>query len=121
MPRIRFGRNLAAVSLALTGLVLAAAFVGLTIQGNAIAREIAGYRSDLLADQAHRESLIAQIADQNGADYVRQKARDYGYIAPNETLIAVQRDGQASDASSLGARLGPSRIARWFAFFFGRR
>jgi len=117
----RFGRSLAAVSLALAGLVLAAAFVGLTVQGNAIAREIAAYRSDILADQAEHDGLVAQIANQKTADYVQQKARDYGYIAPNETLISVQRDGQPSDAFARTVSEGPSRIARWFAFFFGAR
>ena len=119
--RVRFGRNLAAVSLALAGLVLAAAFVGLTVQGNAIAREIAGYHSDLVADQAEHDALTAQIANQKTADYVQQKARGYGYIGPNESIIAVQRDGQASDASTATQRGGPARIARWFAFFFGAR
>jgi len=119
--RGRFGRSLAAVALALAGLVLAAAFVGLTVQGNAIGREIAGYHNDLTADQAAHEALAAQIADQKTADYVRQKARDYGYIAPNESILAVQRDGQASDALARTVSEGPSRIARWFAFFFGSR
>ena len=120
-PRVRFGRSLAAISLALAGLVLAAAFVGLTVQGNAIAREIAGYHSDIVADQAQYNGLTAQIANQKTADYVQQKARDYGYIAPNESIIAVQRDGQASDALARTVSGGPSRIARWFAFFFGSR
>ena len=119
--RVRFGRSLAAVSLALAGLVLAAAFVGLTVQGNAIAREIAGYHSDIAADQAQYNGLTAQIANQKTADYVQQKARDYGYIAPNESIIAVQRDGQATDALARTVRDGPSRIARWFTFFFGSR
>ena len=109
------------MSLALAGLVLAAAFVGLTVQGNAIAREIAGYRSDLVADQAQHDALEARIANQKTADYVQQKARDYGYIGANESLIAVQRDGQASDALARTANEAPSRIARWFAFFFGSR
>jgi len=109
------------VSLALAGLVLAAAFVGLTVQGNAIAREIAGYRGDLVTDQAQHDALTVQIANQKTADYVRDKARDYGYIAPNEALISVQRDGQASDALARTANEAPSRIARWFAFFFGAR
>ena len=119
--RVRFGRNLAAVSLALAGLVLAAAFVGLTVQGNAIAREIAGYRSDLVTDQTEHDALTAQIANQKTADYVRDKARDYGYIGANESLITVQRDGQTSDALARTVSEGPSRIARWFAFFFGSR
>ena len=101
--------------------MLAAAFVGLTAQGNAIGREIAGYHNDLAADQAEHEALAAQIADQKTADYVRQKARDYGYIAPNESILAVQRDGQASGALARTVSDGPSRIARWFTFFFGSR
>jgi len=119
--RVRFGRSLAAVSLALAGLVLAAAFVGLTVQGNAIAREIASYHKDVAADQARHDALTAQIANQNTSDYVREKARDYGYVAPNESIIAVQRDGQTSDALARTVSEGPSRIARWFAFFFGSR
>ena len=95
--------------------------MGLTVQGNAIAREIAGYHNDLVADQAQYNALTAQIANQKTADYVQQKARDYGYIAPNESIIAVQRDGQASDALARTVREGPSRIARWFSFFFGSR
>lgn len=109
------------MSLALAGLVLAAAFVGLTIQGNAIGREIAGYHTDLTADLVQNEALAAQVANQKTADYVQQKARDYGYIAPNESIIAVQRDRQASDALARTVREGPSRIARWFTFFFGTR
>jgi cell division protein FtsB len=105
----------------LAGLVLAAAFVGLTVQGNAIAREIAGYRNDIAADQAQYEALAARIANQKTADYVQEKARDFGYIGPNESLIAVERDGQASDALALTVNEGPSRIARWFTFFFGSR
>ena len=120
-PRVRFGRSVAAVCLALAGLVLAAAFVGLTVQGNAIAREIASYRNDLVADQAQHDGLTAQIANQKTSDYVREKARDYGYIAPNESIIAVQRDGQPSDALARTVSEGPSRIARWLAFFFGSR
>jgi cell division protein FtsB len=120
-PRVRFGRSVAAVSLALAGLVLAAAFVGLTVQGNAIAREIASYHNDLAADQARNAALTAQIANQKTTDYVQQKARDYGYIAPNESIIAVQRDGQATNALARTVREGPSRIARWFTFFFGAR
>jgi septum formation initiator len=95
--------------------------VGLTVQGNAIGREIAGYHNDLAADQAEHEALAAQIANQKTADYVKEKARDYGYIAPNEAILAVQRDGQTSDALARTVNEGPSRIARWFAFFFGSR
>src|SRR6266480_6232729 len=97
----------AAVALAFAGLVLAAAFVGLTVQSNAIGREIAGYHNDVAADQAQHDALAAQIANQNTPDYVKEKARDYGYIAPNESIIAVQRDGQASDALARTVSEGP--------------
>jgi cell division protein FtsB len=107
--------------LALTGLVLAAAFVGLTVQGNAIAREIAGYHNDIAAERAEYAGLASQIANQKTADYVQEKARDYGYIGANESLISVQRDGQASDALARTVSEGPSRVARWFTFFFGSR
>ena len=109
------------MSLALAGLVLAAAFVGLTVQSNAIAREIAGYRGDLASDQAEHDALEVKIANQKTTDYVQQKARDYGYIGANESLITVQREGQASDALARTLSQGPSRIARWFGFFFGSR
>lgn len=119
--RIRLGRTVVAASLAVAGFVLAAAFVGLTAQGNAIAREIAGYHADIAAEQALHTSLTGQIDRQKTADYVEEKARDYGFIRPNESLITVQRDGQSSDALARVVSEGPSRIARWFAFFFGSR
>jgi cell division protein FtsB len=118
---VRFGRNVVAASLCLLGMVLAAAFVGITVQANALEREKAGYRADIAAAQAEYAARTAQIELQNTADYVREKARDFGYIGANESLIAIQRDGQASDALSRAVREGPSRIARWFAFFFGTR
>jgi hypothetical protein len=107
--------------LALTGLVLAAAFVGITVQGNAIAREIASIHSDIAAEQAEYQGLSAQIANQKTADYVQEKARDYGYIGANESMLSVQRDGQASDALARTVSEGPSRIMRWLSFFFGSR
>jgi cell division protein FtsB len=103
------------------GVVLAAAFVGLTVQGNAIAREIAGYHNDIAAERAEYAGLASQIANQKTADYVQEKARDYGYIGANESLISVQRDGQASDALARTVSEGPSRVARWFSYFFGSR
>jgi cell division protein FtsB len=118
---MRLGRTLVAVSLALAGFVLAAAFVGLTAQGNAIAREIASYRADIAAEQALHASLTGQIDRQKTSNYVEEKARDYGFVRPNESLITVQRDGQSSEGLARVASEGPSRIARWIAFFFGSR
>jgi len=107
--------------LSLAGLALAAAFAGITVQANAIAREIAGYHADIAAGRAEQAARTAHIAYQQTADYVREKARDYGYIGVNESLIAVERNGQTSGPSSVDAPASFSRIARWGAFFFGSR
>jgi cell division protein FtsB len=117
----RAGRSLAALALSLAGLVLAAAFVGITVQANAIAREIAGYHADIAAAQAEQAARIAHIAEQQTPDYVREKARDYGYIGANESLIAVEKNGQTSDPSSQVVPASFSRIGRWITFFFGTR
>jgi cell division protein FtsB len=117
----RAGRSLAALALSLAGLVLAAAFVGITVQANAIAREIAGYHADIAAAQAEQAARIAQIAEQQTPDYVREKARDYGYIGANESLIAVEKNGQASGPSADAGVSSVSRVARWVTFFFGTR
>lgn len=99
--------------------MLAAAFVGITVQANAIAREIAGYHADITAAQVEQAARTAHIADQQTADYVREKARDYGYVGANESLIAVEKNGQASDPSSQVVPASFSRIGRWITFFFG--
>lgn len=114
-------RSLAALGLSLAGLVLAAAFVGITVQANAIAREMAGYRVDIAVARAEQLARTAHIAEQQTPEYVRDKARDYGYIGANESLIAVEKNGQTSGPSSQAASSSASRIARWVGFFFGTR
>jgi len=107
--------------LSLAGLVLAAAFVGITVQANALEREKSAYRADIAAAEADQARWVAHIAEQQTPDYVRDKARDYGYIGTNESLIAVERNGQTSAPSSEAVSTSVSRIARWVAFFFGTR
>jgi|ERR671936_2050245 cell division protein FtsB len=113
-------RQVAALALSLGGLVLAAMFLGVTVQANVLARDIAGLRADIAAAAADRAALDARIAEQQTADYVVQRARDYGLIGPNESLYAVQRNEQGS-AQSVNAKAVPSRIERWVRFFFGSR
>jgi cell division protein FtsB len=109
-----------ALALGLSGLVLAAAFVGITVQANALAREITGLHADIAAAQADRAALAARITQQHTDDYVVQKARDYGYIGANESLYAVQRNDQANPQAAV-VKVRPSRFERWIAFFFGTR
>jgi cell division protein FtsB len=120
-PRRRWGRSLVAVSLCLAGLVLAAAFVGITAQGNAIAREIAETRAEIASGLADQAAWQARIAQQQTPDYVTQKARDFGYVGPNEAIIGVERGEQPSASSDRTLAPILSRIARWVAFFFGAR
>ena len=118
--RVRIGRTFAAVALCASGLVLAAAFLGITVQANALAREKAALQADIAAATSDQLDLKRHIEEQKTPDYVTQMARNLGLIGPNETLFAVQREGQASGPPATRAS-APSRIARWVAFFFGTR
>ena len=114
-------RSVVAVALCLSGLVLAAAFVGITVQANALAREITALHSDITAAQTQGDALRQVISNQHTNDYVVQKARDYGFIGANESLYAVQRNESARGDSLANVKAGPSRWERWIAFFFGAR
>ena len=102
------------------GLVLAAAFAGVTIQENALAREIGTLSGQITSEQARNASLQASAAEKKSSDYVIDKAKELGFVWPWEALIAVQRDADArAHATTPGER--PSRIARWIALFVGPR
>lgn len=117
----RVGRGVAAAVLCMAGLVLAAAFLGITVQANALEREKAALRADIAAAQAEQAARTAHIAEQKTQDYVRDKARDFGFIGANESLIAVERSGQTSGSEVPAVSEAWSRIGRWIAFFFGPR
>jgi cell division protein FtsB len=120
-PPVRRLRSIVALAICLSGLVLAAAFVGVTVQANSLAREISALHADIAAAQADGAALRQAIANQRTDDYVVQKARDYGFIGANESLYAVQRNEAVSAQVSASAKVGPSRWERWIAFFFGAR
>ena len=72
------------------------------------------------------QSVLVVEDEASIASFVSLYLKNAGYevrTATNgtEALISVQRDGQASDALARTANEAPSRIARWFAFFFGAR
>lgn len=119
--RARFGRTVIAAALCASGLVLAAAFVGISVQANALDREKAALQADIDAAQARHAMLSEQIERQMTPDYVREKARDFGYIGPDEDLIAIERNEQAGEAIVRGVNEGSARLGRWIAFFFGSR
>jgi len=113
------GRPSLAMLLLFSGLLLASAFVAIEIQRNALARDAAGYRADLSAAAAYNQQLTADVAAKQTNDYVVNKARDYGYVLPGETLIGVQHE--AAPAAVIADPPTVSRAQKWFALFFSPR
>ncbi|HUQ17157.1 MAG TPA: septum formation initiator family protein [Candidatus Saccharimonadales bacterium] len=108
-----------AMGLLLAGLLLATAFVALAIQRNALARETAGLQADIIAQQARRARLEAELAEKAGDSYVVDKARDYGYVKPGEAIIGVKQEPKI--AAPPVTVTPPSRAQLWLALFFGAR
>lgn len=116
----RFGRGIAAAAVLVVGLTLAFAFAGVTVQENALAHDINALKGQISAEQAKNQQLQADAALKKTPDYVVEKAKDYGFVWPWETLIAVQRDADAH-ANDVPIDRRPARVLRWVALFFGTR
>lgn len=108
-----------AMGLLLAGLLLATAFVALAVQRNAMARETAGLQADIIAQQARRARLEAELAEKAGDSYVVDKARDYGYVKPGEAIIGVKPEPKIAAGPVITP--APSRAEQWLALFFGAR
>ncbi|HZP95829.1 MAG TPA: hypothetical protein VFC31_05775 [Candidatus Limnocylindria bacterium] len=102
------------------GLVLASAFAGVTIQENALAREIRELNAQIASEQGKQASLERSAAQKRTTDYVIDKARDLGFVWPWEALIAVQRDANARAQTTAPSGRAP-RVMRWIALFVGTR
>ncbi len=113
-------RPVVAAAVLLGGLVLAFAFAGVTIQENALAREIRALNAQIVLEQGKQASLEQSAAEKKTTDYVIDKAKSLGFVWPWEALIAVQRDADAR-AQSVSANERPPRIVRWVALFIGTR
>jgi hypothetical protein len=113
------GRPSLAIFLLMTGLLLATAFVAIDIQRNALARQAAGYRSDIAADTARNTKLSADLATKKTDDYVINRSRDFGYVLPGEALIGVEQP--ATTPVAVVSAPAPSRAQKWLALFFGSR
>lgn len=101
----------------LAGLV-GSSFVRVTLQDNALARETAGVRAELVVLEAQQAVLRADLAMRKTDAYVEQKAREQGYVKPGEGLASV-RDGTPARASERAVADGlGSRLLRWLALFF---
>lgn len=113
------GRPSIAMVLLFAGLLLASAFVAIEIQRNALARDAAAYRADLAAAASYNQELTSAVATKQTSDYVVNKARDYGYVLPGETLIGVQHE--VTPATVIANAPSVSRMQKWLALFFGPR
>ena len=113
------GRPSIAVVLLLAGLLLASAFVAIEVQRSALGRDAAGYRADIAAADAYNRQLAADVTAKKSDDYVVNKARDYGFVLPGETLIGVQQD--VKPAAVIANAPSASRAQKWLALFFGPR
>jgi cell division protein FtsB len=102
------------------GLVLSSVFAGVTIQENALARTITDLNGQISSEQARNAALQASVAEKKSGDYVIEKAKDFGFVWPWETLISVERDASAR-LQATPASERPSRIDRWIAMFVGTR
>ena len=92
----------------------------MTIQENALARDIEATSASIASEQARNAQLLASLAEKRGTDYVIEKAKQLGWVWPWEALIAVERDASArTQATSQSER--PSRLMRWIAVFIGPR
>lgn len=107
------------MGLLLAGLLLATAFVAIAVQRNAMARETAALQADIIAQQARRARLEAELAEKSGDSYIVDKARDYGYVRPGEALIGVKQEPKA--VAIVTPAIPPSRAEQWLALFFGAR
>ncbi len=113
------GRPSLAMVLLFAGLLLASAFVAIEIQRNALARDAAAYRGQLAAAAAYNQQLTSDVAAKQTNDYVVNKARDYGYVLPGETLIGVQHE--VTPAAVIANAPSVARVQKWVALFFGSR
>lgn len=116
----RLLRPFVAAAVLLGGLVLASAFAGVTIQENALAREIRALNAQIALEQGKQASLEQSAAEKKTTDYVIDKAKSLGFVWPWEALIAVQRDADARAQTTTVSERAP-RIMRWISLFIGSR
>ena len=121
MPRVRrLWRPTVAVALFAAFLALTAAFVGVATQTNALSRESAALRAEIVSLQLKHAALEAAAAERRTEAYIIDKAREYDFVRPNESLITIQQaPSPTPDPAANDARAG--RIAKWLALFFGTR
>ena len=111
-------RVLAAAGVFAVGIALSWSFATVTIQEDALARDIDATKASIASEQARNAQLQASLAEKKGTDYVIEKAKQLGWVWPWEALIAVQRNPSSRDANAAQVER-PSRLMRWITVFIG--
>ncbi len=116
----RFWRPTAAIALFAAFLVLTAAFVGVAAQTNALSREATALRAEIISLQLKHAVLDAAAAERRTESYIVDKAREYDFVRPNESLITIQQQpfARSEPIPEPGSR---GHLAKWLALFFGAR
>lgn len=97
-------------------LLIAAAFVALAVQGNAVARDASATQQEIARLEQDIATKRAQVAARQSDQYIVDRAVDLGFVRPGEALVAVQREARQASESVVAA--GPSRLAKWLGVFF---
>ncbi len=119
--RVRhFWRPTAALALFAAFLLLTAAFVGVATQTNALSREATALRAEIISLHLKHAVLDAAAAERRTESYVVDKAREYDFVRPNESLITIQQQpfARSEPVADPGSR---GHVAKWLALFFGAR
>ena len=112
----RFARQTVAVAVLAACLLVAAAFVAVAVQGNAVARDASTIQSEIAALEGDLVRKRAMIAERQTDQYLVDKARDLGFVRPGEALVAVERGGARAIEDAVAA--APGRLAKWWSVFF---
>lgn len=111
-------RRLLYLALFVLAALVGSSFVRVTLHDNALAREAAAVRAEILMLEAQQAALNAEIAMRETDAYVEQKARELGYVKPGEGLASVRGGTAARSGSNAEARPAASRMERWLSLFF---
>jgi cell division protein FtsB len=113
-------RRLLYLAIFIIAALVGSSFVRVTLQDNALAREAAAVRAEILLLEAQQAALHAEIAMRETDAYVEQKARELGYVKPGEGLASVRGGTTPRSASNADGGRESSRLERWLSLFFDR-
>ncbi|HYY55293.1 MAG TPA: septum formation initiator family protein [Candidatus Dormibacteraeota bacterium] len=114
-------RRLVYLAVLIGAALVGSAFVRVTLQDNALAREALAVRGQIAMLEAQQSYLQAQVATRETPEYIRQKAREFGYVQQGEGLASVRDGAVVPSGRTTGSDGNASvlaRVQRWIALFF---